>query len=164
MRKNEDPRLSFSTPEFKEAQRTFTDGFKVEASLMQARRQEMVLVTPVLASVCNRCKGTYKRFLAEKLWKAGGMGSCKRLCLVNTTAPEIGSPCKHVLHTLNHAFESLSCTRDHAQRLFTRLPFSILRLVSTSCSMQSLPHGPPSFRHRWQSSTLLCFSKLAFRS
>ncbi len=28
MRKNEDPRLSFSTPEFKEAQRTFTDGFK----------------------------------------------------------------------------------------------------------------------------------------
>ena len=29
MRKNEDPRLSFSTPEFKEAQRVFTDGFKV---------------------------------------------------------------------------------------------------------------------------------------
>lgn len=29
MRKNEDPRLSFSTPEFKEAQRIFTDGFKV---------------------------------------------------------------------------------------------------------------------------------------
>ncbi|KAL6780997.1 hypothetical protein ACKKBG_A09345 [Auxenochlorella protothecoides x Auxenochlorella symbiontica] len=28
MRKNEDPRLSFSTPEFKEAQRIFTDGFK----------------------------------------------------------------------------------------------------------------------------------------
>lgn len=29
MRKNEDPRLSFSTPEFKEAQRIFTDSFKV---------------------------------------------------------------------------------------------------------------------------------------
>ena len=28
MRKNEDPRLSFSTPEFKEAQRTLTDSFK----------------------------------------------------------------------------------------------------------------------------------------
>merc|ERR1712176_577238 len=28
MRKNEDPRLSFSTPEFKEAQRVFSDGFK----------------------------------------------------------------------------------------------------------------------------------------
>ncbi|PRW57736.1 hypothetical protein C2E21_3641 [Chlorella sorokiniana] len=28
MRKNEDPRLSFSTPEFKEAQRVFTDNFK----------------------------------------------------------------------------------------------------------------------------------------
>ncbi|KAL3152789.1 hypothetical protein ABBQ38_012373 [Trebouxia sp. C0009 RCD-2024] len=28
MRKNEDPRLSFSTPEFKEAQRMFSDGFK----------------------------------------------------------------------------------------------------------------------------------------
>ena len=31
MRKNEDPRLSFSTPEFKEAQRMFSDGFKVPA-------------------------------------------------------------------------------------------------------------------------------------
>lgn len=30
MRKNEDPRLSFSTPEFKEAQRIFTDGLKVK--------------------------------------------------------------------------------------------------------------------------------------
>jgi hypothetical protein len=29
MRKNEDPRLSFSTPEFREAQRQFTDAFKV---------------------------------------------------------------------------------------------------------------------------------------
>jgi len=28
MRKYEDPRLSFSTPEFKEAQRKFQDGFK----------------------------------------------------------------------------------------------------------------------------------------
>ncbi|KAL0044053.1 hypothetical protein WJX82_006009 [Trebouxia sp. C0006] len=28
MRKNEDPRLSFSTPEFKEAQRMFTDNLK----------------------------------------------------------------------------------------------------------------------------------------
>eukprot|EP00873_Tetraselmis_striata_P046616 jgi/Tetstr1/466880/TSEL_011335.t1 len=28
LRKNEDPRLSFSTPEFKKAQRTFTDNFK----------------------------------------------------------------------------------------------------------------------------------------
>ena len=29
LRKNEDPRLSFATPEFKEAQRTFTEHFKV---------------------------------------------------------------------------------------------------------------------------------------
>jgi hypothetical protein len=29
IKKNEDPRLSFCTPEFKEAQRTFTDAFKV---------------------------------------------------------------------------------------------------------------------------------------
>ena len=29
LRRDEDPRLSFSTPEFKEAQRVFTDGFKV---------------------------------------------------------------------------------------------------------------------------------------
>lgn len=32
MRKNEDPRLSFSTPEFKEAQRMFTEGFKVDTT------------------------------------------------------------------------------------------------------------------------------------
>lgn len=32
MRKNEDPRLSFSTPEFKEAQRVFTDNFKVRSA------------------------------------------------------------------------------------------------------------------------------------
>ena len=31
MRQNEDPRLSFSTPEFKEAQRLFQDGLKVLA-------------------------------------------------------------------------------------------------------------------------------------
>jgi hypothetical protein len=29
LKKNEDPRLSFCTPEFKDAQRTFTDAFKV---------------------------------------------------------------------------------------------------------------------------------------
>lgn len=29
MRQNEDPRLSFATPEFKEAQRVFTDNLKV---------------------------------------------------------------------------------------------------------------------------------------
>ena len=29
MRKHEDPRLSFATPEFREAQRVFTDNFKV---------------------------------------------------------------------------------------------------------------------------------------
>ena len=33
MRKNEDPRLSFATPEFKEAQRIFTDNFKVRGRL-----------------------------------------------------------------------------------------------------------------------------------
>jgi hypothetical protein len=31
IKKNEDPRLSFCTPEFKEAQRTFTDAFKVSS-------------------------------------------------------------------------------------------------------------------------------------
>lgn len=34
MRKNEDPRLSFSTPEFKEAQRIFTDAFKVRCIIL----------------------------------------------------------------------------------------------------------------------------------
>ena len=36
MRKNEDPRLSFSTPEFKEAQRVFTDNFKVRLACTSA--------------------------------------------------------------------------------------------------------------------------------
>jgi hypothetical protein len=33
LKKNEDPRLSFCTPEFKDAQRTFTDAFKVNFSI-----------------------------------------------------------------------------------------------------------------------------------
>ena len=36
MRKNEDPRLSFSTPEFKEAQRVFTENHKVRPGLALA--------------------------------------------------------------------------------------------------------------------------------
>ena len=39
MRKNEDPRLSFSTPEFKEAQRIFTDNFKVSAEPLIVQTQ-----------------------------------------------------------------------------------------------------------------------------
>lgn len=35
IKKNEDPRLSFSTPEFKEAQRTFTDNLKVLSTARQ---------------------------------------------------------------------------------------------------------------------------------
>ena len=34
LRKNEDPRLSFATPEFKEAQRAFTERFKVSQKTM----------------------------------------------------------------------------------------------------------------------------------
>jgi len=41
MRKNEDPRLSFSTPEFKEAQRIFTDNFKVEARAVVRSTQHL---------------------------------------------------------------------------------------------------------------------------
>lgn len=43
MRKNEDPRLSFSTPEFKEAQRIFTGGLKV-ISMISTGRQHAVVV------------------------------------------------------------------------------------------------------------------------
>ncbi len=51
MRKNEDPRLSFSTPEFKEAQRIFTDNFKVSAEALvrgrsNARAAAACLHTP----------------------------------------------------------------------------------------------------------------------
>ena len=41
LRRDEDPRLSFSTPEFKEAQRIFTDGFKV-----RQRKKEIFFVSP----------------------------------------------------------------------------------------------------------------------
>lgn len=37
IKKNEDPRLSFCTPEFKEAQRTFTDAFKVGPAFLWVR-------------------------------------------------------------------------------------------------------------------------------
>lgn len=47
MRKHEDPRLSFSTPEFKEAQRTFTDGFKV----CQISRSDAFNCAPTAAAV-----------------------------------------------------------------------------------------------------------------
>ncbi|KAF5831592.1 hypothetical protein DUNSADRAFT_12926 [Dunaliella salina] len=55
MRQTEDPRLSFSTPEFKEAQRVFTDNFKknfgrpVEWQLVQ----DYPWSTPVLRKVNN---------------------------------------------------------------------------------------------------------------
>lgn len=44
MRKNEDPRLSFSTPEFKEAQRIFTGGLKVKISFNQTVWQRNLAV------------------------------------------------------------------------------------------------------------------------
>jgi hypothetical protein len=45
--RDEDPRLSFSTPEFKEAQRAFTDGFKVSVwiecgCVKEAGEREMI--------------------------------------------------------------------------------------------------------------------------
>lgn len=38
MRKFEDPRLSFSTPEFRESQRIFTENFKVSSKPLPNRR------------------------------------------------------------------------------------------------------------------------------
>eukprot|EP00877_Chromochloris_zofingiensis_P011522 jgi/Chrzof1/6623/Cz19g03040.t1 len=55
IKKNEDPRLSFSTPEFKEAQRTFTDNLKknfgkpVEWALVK----EYPWSTPQLRKISN---------------------------------------------------------------------------------------------------------------
>jgi hypothetical protein len=53
MRKNEDPRLSFSTPEFKEAQRIFTDGFKVRFLDVNCRMSNMN------SFKCASCKRSY---------------------------------------------------------------------------------------------------------
>ena len=50
MRKNEDPRLSFSTPEFKEAQRIFTDGFKVTGGHCFCRLRCPAACTPLTRS------------------------------------------------------------------------------------------------------------------
>ena len=62
MRKNEDPRLSFSTPEFKEAQRIFTGGLKV---IRMTNRRQHVVFAPSYAcpaactwhtlEACSKC-------------------------------------------------------------------------------------------------------------
>lgn len=52
MRKNEDPRLSFSTPEFKEAQRMFSDGFKVPARLTPLLTSALVCLTVSAPAFC----------------------------------------------------------------------------------------------------------------
>jgi hypothetical protein len=75
MRKNEDPRLSFSTPEFKEAQRIFTDGFKVSGH--QIHSQSLTIhpyqlltssppppLSPPLLSIST------PHLITEKLWQA----------------------------------------------------------------------------------------------
>ncbi len=102
MRKNEDPRLSFSTPEFKEAQRIFTDNFKVSAEPHPVRAQ----------CTCNRCALAYARadqlheiqsrpsclptllcVVPEKLWQTGGVGAGQGPRVVDTAAPQAGQPC-----------------------------------------------------------------------
>lgn len=54
MRKNEDPRLSFSTPEFKEAQRIFTDNFKVPPLPIRISAPVLRDTCPVLSPTCIR--------------------------------------------------------------------------------------------------------------
>ena len=64
MRKNEDPRLSFSTPEFKEAQRIFTDGFKVsEQAPLRFRRPQPLRGRPLGAHNLDTREFAYSRIL-----------------------------------------------------------------------------------------------------
>jgi hypothetical protein len=83
MRKNEDPRLSFSTPEFKEAQRIFTDGFKVTGGHCFCR-----LPRPPLGGYLQAAYPVPAA--AEKLWQAGGVGAGEGPCLVYPTAAQAG--------------------------------------------------------------------------
>lgn len=92
MRKNEDPRLSFSTPEFKEAQRIFTDGFKVcvrglhsvgFSVICRIKHQRTIIYTKMRDSDCKTlrrlfcfCINTETTALAvpaEKLWPPRGV-------------------------------------------------------------------------------------------
>ena len=88
MRKNEDPRLSFSTPEFKEAQRVFTDGFKVQHYLLLHLMTLVSQLEYFTACWVKRVHQYHWDVCAEKLWEASGMGLGERLSSFDTAAAE----------------------------------------------------------------------------
>ena len=91
IRKNEDPRLSFSTPEFKEAQRVFTDSFKVRA-MWRTR------LSFGLPCVCARSKFWLGRVAAAGLknWPSASIYEIHTLHLSLVKINCI--PCSLVLH------------------------------------------------------------------
>jgi hypothetical protein len=102
MRKNEDPRLSFSTPEFKEAQRIFTGGLKVigiDPTVWQHRSFRRAHALPRAHGLieaeahcrCHRthhpggqCSSTHPS--AGELLQASGVGAHQRPCMVHAAA------------------------------------------------------------------------------
>ena len=58
IRNNEDPRLSFATPEFKEAQRTFTERFKVCQKTCTGQGLSPLLASPVVLTITSQ-EATY---------------------------------------------------------------------------------------------------------
>ena len=108
--RNEDPRLTFSTPEFKEAQRVFTDNFKVltggqaqgEGRIQPAVYHRFYLACTQHAAAfigtTVPCTDSSSYFSAtclmctEELWSPCGVGHGQGVPLVHPAAEAAGEP------------------------------------------------------------------------
>jgi hypothetical protein len=87
LKRMEDPRLSFSTPEFKEAQRVFTDNFKVCGGLLgQVQHMRSPLAAGVtvqqqcrLTAQCQACCRTWNE-ATSSVWTRRPQGSRCHWC------------------------------------------------------------------------------------
>lgn len=135
MRKNEDPRLSFSTPEFKEAQRIFTDGLKVKSQhsqlqtcstqVFKEQRSCWMCQVPRMAAILRLC---VLGCCAEKLRQAGGVGPHQGPRVVHAAAQEAGHPGEPTIaSTFPHvaALVAVTCSDMAADVRFPSAPASM---------------------------------------
>ena len=82
MRKNEDPRLSFCTPEFREAQRVFQENYK-----------KVCLPSSPFLAIWNLKRTAAHETLSPptaELWQAGGAGAGEEVPVERGAAPATG--------------------------------------------------------------------------
>ena len=103
MRKNEDPRLSFSTPEFKEAQRQFTDAFKVREGWGGVGAREQSGVGAGGVSVFCGFKGD-RRHAATSFASPPALPACLPAC-PPTMQKNFGRPVEYAL-VKDHAWST----------------------------------------------------------